>query len=351
MSDNLTGDLSAPAPYRAAAVQMDPLLGNLAHNTATIVSGIAAAASAGATLVVFPECALTGYVVHNLHRAREVSARLNDASLDPFIKAFRNSNLYAIIGTLELDAYTGNVYNSAWIVGPKGFAAAYHKTYLPVLGVDRFVTRGDALPVFEFPFGRVGILICYDLRFPEAARILALAGADLIAVPTNWPEGAESSPDFLTRARAWENRVYLLACNRVGVEEGVRFIGRSQIVSPAGEFLASADSDNPMMLIAEIDPIQARRKRLVIKPGEFGTRPRRRSPPIALHQPYPALAAKRIPPFTGGWPKARQTRRLWPWRMPWLPWRHGLPLFADLDAGALDPAFIAAANGSLNRVY
>ena len=107
------------------------------------------------------------------------------------------------------------------------------------------------------------------MRFPEAARALTLRGADVIVVPTNWPEGAESSPEFLTRARAWENRVYVAACNRVGEERGARFIGRSQIISPDGQFLAQADGTSETMLVAEIDPALARRKRIVIQPGEF----------------------------------------------------------------------------------
>src|SRR5207244_4015317 len=114
-----------------------------------------------------------------------------------------------------------------------------------------------------------GILICYDVRFPEAARTLTLRGADVLIVPTNWPEGAESAPEFLTRARAWENRVYVVACNRVGVEKGTRFIGRSQIVAPDGRFLAQADGESETILYGDIDPNQARQKRVVIQPGVF----------------------------------------------------------------------------------
>ncbi len=147
--------------------------------------------------------------------------------------------------------------------------ACYRKCHLPVLGVDRYVGRGEGLPVIELPFARIGVLICYDIRFPEAARSLALRGADMIVVPTNWPQGAESSPEFLTRARAWENRVYVAACNRVGVECGVRFIGRSQVVSPDGAFVAQADGESEVVLTAMIDPAQARRKKLVFSPGVF----------------------------------------------------------------------------------
>ena len=96
-----------------------------------------------------------------------------------------------------------------------------------------------------------------------------LAGADVIVLPTNWPEGAESSPDFLTRARAWENRVYVLAANRVGIERGRRFIGRSQIVAPTGVILCEAGPEEETILYADLDLSIARQKRIVIEPGEW----------------------------------------------------------------------------------
>src|SRR5262249_14422678 len=154
----------------------------------------------------------------------------------------REQNVYAIVGLLERAGDT--LYNSAFVAGPTGLVACYRKCHLPVLGIDRFVGRGDSLPVIDLPFARIGILICYYVRFPEGARPLTLRGADVLVVPTNWPEGAESAPEFLTRARAWENRIYVAACNRVGCEEGTRFIGRSQIVAPDGKILAQADGES-----------------------------------------------------------------------------------------------------------
>jgi predicted amidohydrolase len=260
---------ATPDPFLLAVVQMDPRLGDTHRNTDAILVGIAEAARTGAKAAIFPECALTGYVVDSIDQARAIAIPLHGGPLVAISAACRQHNLYAIIGALELDVETQDVYNSAWLVGPDGLVGCYRKTHLPVLGVDRFVTPGDSLPVFDLPFARVGVLICYDLRFPEAARALALDGADLIAVPTNWPEGAESAPEFLTRARAWENRVYIAACNRIGTERGVRFIGRSQIVSPDGRYLATADENAAHILTAEIVPAQARNKRLVIRAGEF----------------------------------------------------------------------------------
>ena len=253
--------------FRVAAVQMDVKIGDRAANRAAILEKLEAAAKQGAQLVVFPECALSGYVYESAAEALPATETVPGETSEAIAAACQRLNVYAIVGLLEREGET--VYNSAFVVGPEGLVANYRKCHLPVLGIDRYVGRGDSLPIIELPFGRIGILICYDVRFPEAARSLTLRGADAIIVPTNWPEGAESAPEFLTRARAWENRVYVVACNRVGVEQGVRFIGRSQIVGPDGKFLAQADGESETCLVAEIDPLLARQKRLVITPGVF----------------------------------------------------------------------------------
>jgi predicted amidohydrolase len=270
MSDQDTSQLAENAePFRIALVQMDPHLGDRAGNRRVILERIAEAARAGARLVVFPECALSGYVYDSAEAALPAAETVPGETTEAVAALCRQENIYAIVGLLEHDTASGTLYNSAFVAGPTGLIANYRKCHLPVLGIDRFVGTGDALPVLTLPFARIGILICYDVRFPEAARTLALRGADVLIVPTNWPEGAESAPEFLTRARAWENRFYVAACNRVGIEEGTRFIGRSQVVAPDGTFLAQADGLSETILYADIRPADARRKRLVITPGVF----------------------------------------------------------------------------------
>ncbi len=253
--------------FNVAVVQMDPKIGDLAANRAAILAGIANAATSGANLVVFPECALSGYVFDSAAAAMPASESVPGETTEAVVEACRRHNIFAIVGLLERER--NDLFNSAFVAGPNGLVANYRKCHLPVLGIDRYVGAGQDLPIIELPFARIGILICYDIRFPEAVRSLTLRGADVIVVPTNWPEGADSAPEFLTRARAWENRVYIAACNRVGSERGTRFIGRSQIVAPDGTFLAQADGMSETMLIAGIDPALARQKKLVIKAGEF----------------------------------------------------------------------------------
>jgi predicted amidohydrolase len=141
---------------------------------------------------------------------------------------------------------------------------------LPFLGVDRFTTPGDRpFRVHDLGGLRIGMLICYDGSFPEAARVLALRGADLIVLPTNWPPGARTTATYLVPARALENHVYFLAVNRVGEERGFRFIGQSRLVDCDGEPLTLVAGNGEETLYGEVDPARARAKRLVKIPGKY----------------------------------------------------------------------------------
>ena len=252
---------------RVASVQMDVHIGENARNTARVLDRMSVAAGEGAELVVFPECATSGYCFDNA----EAAAPYAESPDGPFVEAFSDgcarAGVTGIAGFLERGE--GVIHNSAALATPDGRVSVYRKTHLPTLGIDRYVEPGPALPVYDTPVGKVGILICYDVRFPEAARAMGLQGADIIAVPTNWPTGAESSPDFITRARAWESRVFVVAANRVGVERGRTFIGRSQIVAPSGSVLVEANATDDAILYGDIDLAEARMKAIVHEPGEW----------------------------------------------------------------------------------
>jgi predicted amidohydrolase len=161
------------------------------------------------------------------------------------------------------------LFNAAVLVGPQGVLGHYRKIHLPYLGLDQFTTPGDRLfRVDHVANVRIGMSICYDGSFPESTRSLALLGADLIVLPTNWPPGAETTAQYVTNARAVENNVYFMAVNRVGVERGFRFIGHSKIADPHGNTLAEAPGTDEEILYAEVDPHLARRKHLVRVPGK-----------------------------------------------------------------------------------
>ena len=172
-----------------------------------------------------------------------------------------------MVGLLE--AADSAIYNSVLLAGPDGLVGVYRKTHLPVLGVDRFAKPGDALDVVQTPVGVLGPLICYDLRFPEAPRVLALKGAEIIVHATNWPRASGDFPDFVTKAAARASGVFVISANRVGMERGTTFLGRSQIIPPSGRPLSEADDHSETIIIAEIDVEQARSKRVVHIPGVF----------------------------------------------------------------------------------
>lgn len=272
----MTTDPGPPTIVRAAAVQMDVTLGDIKRNQKRILERLDEAAGNGAGLIVFPEAALSGYCFNSLEEALPYAIQSWNEAVWPFARRCEELEVVGVLGFLgstgEPSEDSGRVEctNEAILAGAgRPGSCFYGKTHLPVLGVDRFVTPADHLGVWDSPAGKIGALICYDVRFPEAARVLALLGADIIVLPTNWPEGAESSPDFLTRARAWENRVFVVAANRVGIERGRRFIGRSQIVDPGGRILAEADAEEETILYADLDLAESRQKRIVIEPGEW----------------------------------------------------------------------------------
>jgi predicted amidohydrolase len=250
-----------------AAVQMMPLFARPDHNRAAILRWLAQAAELGARLVVFPECAVTGYVFDSLEEARPVAEPVPGPTFDALAAACADLQVTAVVGLLETAG--SDIYNSALIVGPQGLIGVYRKTHLPVLGVDRFVRPGDALQTVQTPAGVLGPLICYDLRFPEPPRVLALQGAEIIVHPTNWPRPSADFPDFVTKATARASGVFLVSADRVGEERGHAFLGRSQIVPPSGRPLAEADDHSETIIVADVDLSLAHRKKVIHIPGVF----------------------------------------------------------------------------------
>jgi len=252
---------------RVAACQIDPQLGEVEANLERITRAVADAAAAGAVLAVLPEASVTGYAFDSLDEARPVARRAGAVAPDAIAELAASHGMTVICGTLE--AQGDEVFNAALMATPDGRRYTYRKMHLPFLGVDRFATPGpDAPSVVEVGGLRIGILICYDLRFPEAARMCALDGADLIALPTNWPVGVDFHPGIFAPARAAENHCYLLAADRVGTERGVTFIGRSSLFDYDGHQLAVASDTEEELLIGEIDPEAARQTHVRRRPGE-----------------------------------------------------------------------------------
>lgn len=253
---------------KVAAAQMEPRILDKARNTERCLDLLRAAAGEGARLVVFPECALTGYCFTSRSEAEPVMDTVPGEATERLGETCAHLGVYAVVGLLE--RHGEQRYNSAVLVGPEGLIGSYRKVHLPYLGIDRFLDPGDRpFQVLETAAGRIGLNICYDTLFPEPARVLTLLGADIIVLPTNWPRGRGRVPQHIVPARAIENRVHYVATDRVGVERGVTFIGTSKIVEATGETLAVGTPDQEEILYAELDLTLARQKRVVMTPGEF----------------------------------------------------------------------------------
>ena len=252
---------------RVAACQIDPQLGEVDRNLERIERAVTEAAAGGARLVVLPEAAVTGYVFEHLDEALTVAQRASAVAEQRLADLAATHSVALIVGTLEAEGR--EVFNTALLFAEDGRRYRYRKMHLPYLGVDRFATPGpDAPEVYDLAGMRVGVLICYDLRFPEAARICALDGADLIALPTNWPVGVQFHPGIFAPARAAENHVYLLACDRVGEERGTTFIGRSILLDTNGKALATASDTEEETIFGEVDWELARQTHHKRIPGE-----------------------------------------------------------------------------------
>lgn len=253
---------------RVACVQSNVVYNNPVANAESAVARIKWLAHEGADLIVFPECFLTGYCVETAEEAHRIAIPINHKAIRSVVEACKNSGAHCVIGYAGIDGE--EVYNGACLIEPTGKVSEYRKSHLPELGFDKFVSAGNSLPVFDTALGRIGIAVCFDLRPPEVIRCLALKGAELIVLPTNWPEGAEFAPTHMAGVRANENRVFLAACNRIGTENGFTFIGKSGIWDVAGKALASAE-DGDEVIAAEIDLARAREKRVRIIPGKYET--------------------------------------------------------------------------------
>ena len=230
------------------------------------VRAIQEAADAGADLVVLPELANSGCDFSSREQALKLAeevGEIEDTPGGPTLRAWREaaeeSGIFVVGGFLESEG--GSLYNSAAVIGP-GFFGRYRKTHLWD-GEKLLYEAGRDLPTFDTPLGRIGVLICYDAWFPEAARTLALRGADLLCVPANAPDdwvpeaqrrGGLTMLNVHAVSHANANRLFVACANRVG--DG--YLGRSCVVDPTGGVLAFGSEAEEELLNAEVDVGRAR---------------------------------------------------------------------------------------------
>jgi predicted amidohydrolase len=255
------------SPARVAVVQFDPKVGveNLAANVAAVDARLEQAAAAGADLIVLPELATTGYCFKTRAEAFAHAEELPGPTVERWEAFARERGVY-IVGCLpERDG--ARLFDTAVLVGPDGFIGKYRKTHL--WNEEKlFFTPGDlGFPVFETPIGRIGLLVCWDIWFPETARLVAQQGADIICIPTGWvwtpPPLYDASgvcmAAYLTMAAAHSNNVFIATADRIGVERGAGFMGNSLIANTTGWAIGRiAGPDEDVILYADIDVVQAR---------------------------------------------------------------------------------------------
>ena len=251
-------------------VQNCPEFGNIQVNLDRIAKMLA---GREADLLVLPELFSTGYRFKNMDEAHHYAETIPDGPTTNFlISQAKKINTYVFAGLVEVDKEY--VYNSSVIVGPDGFIGRYRKIHLFDTEKACFHAGSEVPPVFDLNGIKVGVMICFDWRFPEMARSLALKGAEIIAHPSNLV--LPHCPQAMI-TRCLENRIYAITADRIGKEsrvpdESLHFIGQSQVVDPDGNILIRASETDEEVQIIEINLDKARRKLLNSKNDIFKDR-------------------------------------------------------------------------------
>jgi len=239
---------------KIALAQISCKQGNKAENIKKIESRVTKAKQQGADLVIFPELSLTGYTMRD--QIYELAETIPGHSTTVLEKIAKKTGAYIIFGMPELSEKTqATVYNAAVLVGPDGFVGKYRKMYLPTHSVfeeKRYFRPGYQTAVFETELGKIGLIICYDIFFPEVSRLTRLKGAQLIVCISASPATRRTFFETLTAARAIENTAFLAYVNLVGIEDGLQFWGGSRLVGPNGKTLVQAKYDEEDLVVGEI---------------------------------------------------------------------------------------------------
>lgn len=236
--------------FLVSGVQMDVLQKAQEENVERALKRIEEAARQGARAVALPELFTTGF---DYEYVRRVAAPFPNPVTEALGEAARGLEITLVGGSLPERA-GARIYNTSTLFDPKGrLQGKYRKVHLfPPMEEDRNFRPGRGSRVFETDLGRVGLLLCYDLRFPEEARSLASQGMEVLFLPSEFPDPRRVHWRTLIRARAIENQAYVVAVNRVGSDGRDTFFGETSIIDPWGETLASAGGGEAIVT-AEID--------------------------------------------------------------------------------------------------
>lgn len=258
----------AVSAVRVAVVQFDPQVG-IQHSQANLEHSLELAREAamnGANLIVLPELANTGYLFGTRQEAFLHAELIPEGpSMQAWLDFARKHQVYLAAGLAERDGV--QLFDSAVLVGPGGFIGKYRKAHLWNREKLWFTPGNLGFPVFDTPIGRIGLLICWDIWFPEVPRLLSLQGADIICSLNNWiwtppplfDDSGKCMASYLTMTAAHANNVFIAAANRIGEEQGERYLGCSLITGTNGWPIGKvASADEQTILYADIDLTSAR---------------------------------------------------------------------------------------------
>lgn len=251
-----------------AVAQMMPKLGNAEENLTRIADMIGRIASQEKVdIIVFPELVTSGYELGV--RFTQMAQRVPGPTVNLIAQRANEYGVHVVFGMVTKEKVESVIYNSAIVIGPEGdLMDVYHKVHLR--GEERMAFReGYQVASIDTEFGTIGVMIGFDLTFPEIARALVLDGAELICVCANWEAGEMDEWKTYLRSRAYENAVYMAGANRVGEDETLSFGGESMVIGPRGQIYATmADETDPEtgapmegFVIAKIDLDEVRRTR------------------------------------------------------------------------------------------
>lgn len=255
--------------FTVALAQIKPKLGCLADNLALVESAVENGIDQGASLIVFPELALTGYFLKDL--VPEVALRIEDPRLERLKELSRRISI--AVGFVEVtDDY--RFFNSALYLEAGEVRHVHRKVYLPTYGLfdeQRYLARGEHFRAFDTRFGRVGILICEDMWHLSASYLLAMDGATTLLCLSSSPGRGISEDEGLGSANAWQKLTSTTAmflncrvvyCNRVGYEDGINFWGGSEVIAPNGEVAVRGAILDEDFALAKLDEGALRRERI-----------------------------------------------------------------------------------------
>jgi len=249
---------------------MKPELGNVEYNVNKMEEFVRDIMSKEpeTDLIVFPELITSGYEGEPEQFQEMAETLPNGYSLDRISALAKEYKVNIIYGLPERDPlYPDVLYNAAVIINDEGTPLGTYRKVHPFADEKRWCRAGCEFPVFDTNIGKIGIMICWDTAFPEVARCLALNGAELLVVSTNWEDPYEepwdpadginkheNDWDLMTRARAFDNTLHLVAANRIGGDGGVlTFFGRSKIIDPRGNVIAALDKREEGVISADLD--------------------------------------------------------------------------------------------------